>query len=363
MPLLKRGSRGPSVVRLQHLLNERLEPSPRLRADGIFGSRTDAAVRDFQTNRGLDVDGIVGPNTWGELRRGDRRVIRLPTLYLGRSVSNSTPRRTSRGTGTGGIGVSDPGPARTGVSGWSSSSEQMFLARLWDNLDRFTQVVGTLGSVPRDLAEQNVLPNLFRPGPVREGDHVRVKALLQVWWGVTGQPPRAGMTAGSLSTRYLDLQLVNRLIGEEGRVAELTGEAPGESMSFWDVISGEADRHRDAVVASLRRIMESECTAHLHLGLREAAHLYSVEPGDSDSPELLNRRFSALLRWDTLHCFGLVAKVTWLINMYSMIRHGGHLGLGLTMVAAGSWLAAHERSGIYGLYGIQSREVPVTVGS
>ena len=35
--------------------------------DGIFGSKTTAAVRDFQSNNGLSVDGIVGPNTWRTL--------------------------------------------------------------------------------------------------------------------------------------------------------------------------------------------------------------------------------------------------------------------------------------------------------
>src|SRR3954453_17871892 len=54
--LLRAGSTGPDVVRVQTALGQ----TP----DGLFGSRTDAAVRVFQSRNGLLVDGIVGPQTW-----------------------------------------------------------------------------------------------------------------------------------------------------------------------------------------------------------------------------------------------------------------------------------------------------------
>ena len=58
------GSSGNDVSELQRILNEN---GYNLDVDGIFGSQTQAAVTDYQTNRGLDIDGIVGPQTWGSL--------------------------------------------------------------------------------------------------------------------------------------------------------------------------------------------------------------------------------------------------------------------------------------------------------
>ena len=66
-PTLRRGSRGPDVIRLQRLLNQKVVPSPNLTADGDFGQRTELAVRAFQTRNHLMADGVVGTNTWAKL--------------------------------------------------------------------------------------------------------------------------------------------------------------------------------------------------------------------------------------------------------------------------------------------------------
>lgn len=64
---VKSGSKGSSVSELQTLLNDK---GYDLSVDGIFGSKTQAAVRDYQSKNGLSVDGIVGKNTWNALTGG-----------------------------------------------------------------------------------------------------------------------------------------------------------------------------------------------------------------------------------------------------------------------------------------------------
>jgi peptidoglycan hydrolase-like protein with peptidoglycan-binding domain len=65
MDMLRSGSTGETVETLQKkLLALGINPGP---VDGVFGSKTDAAVRRFQEREGLQADGIVGPQTFGAL--------------------------------------------------------------------------------------------------------------------------------------------------------------------------------------------------------------------------------------------------------------------------------------------------------
>ena len=64
MPLIKKGSKGDAVKKLQEMLNAK---GYKLTEDGDFGSKTEAAVKAYQRANGLEVDGEVGPMTWGVL--------------------------------------------------------------------------------------------------------------------------------------------------------------------------------------------------------------------------------------------------------------------------------------------------------
>jgi len=64
-PVLRRGDRGEAVRRLQTLLlNRGIDPGP---IDGIFGFKTETAVRTFQSRSGLVVTGIATVQTWTAL--------------------------------------------------------------------------------------------------------------------------------------------------------------------------------------------------------------------------------------------------------------------------------------------------------
>lgn len=62
--LLRQGDAGDTVSTLQYLLRAH---GYIVAADGDFGPETDAAVRGFQTSRGLIADGVVGTHTWTAL--------------------------------------------------------------------------------------------------------------------------------------------------------------------------------------------------------------------------------------------------------------------------------------------------------
>ena len=65
MILLKRGSSGPAVKELQRLLTQCGYGCGNI--DGIFGPKTEEAVKNFQRDHGLEADGIAGEKTQDEL--------------------------------------------------------------------------------------------------------------------------------------------------------------------------------------------------------------------------------------------------------------------------------------------------------
>ena len=61
--LLRTGSKGTEVTRVQHILNKIKIAKTPLKLDGDFGPKTLDAVKAFQLSEGTAADGIVGPET------------------------------------------------------------------------------------------------------------------------------------------------------------------------------------------------------------------------------------------------------------------------------------------------------------
>ncbi|MBX6354053.1 MAG: peptidoglycan-binding protein [Thermoflavifilum sp.] len=81
---LKQGSRGTAVTQVQSRLNALGFAVGTV--DGVFGSKTATAVRNFQRAHHLTVDGVVGPATW-------------KALFGGSTTSGGTSPSTSRSGG------------------------------------------------------------------------------------------------------------------------------------------------------------------------------------------------------------------------------------------------------------------------
>ena len=65
-PVLRRGSKGDAVVKLQQALRK---VGFMVASDGDFGAGTEVAVAKFQSDQKLTTDGIVGPGTWAALNK------------------------------------------------------------------------------------------------------------------------------------------------------------------------------------------------------------------------------------------------------------------------------------------------------
>ena len=97
MPLYQRGSTGPEVERIQDRLQDRGHYHGPL--DGIYGGGTESAVRAFQRAAEIQVDGIVGPQTWEHLFEGEEisepAILDEPLDYRSLALTGSFETGTS----------------------------------------------------------------------------------------------------------------------------------------------------------------------------------------------------------------------------------------------------------------------------
>ena len=91
MRIFRMGDSGPEISDIQSRLTALGAEIEGEELVGVFGSSTQAAVRWFQQDRHLQVDGLVGPDTWEQLveagwRLGDRTLYHRAPMFRGDDV-------------------------------------------------------------------------------------------------------------------------------------------------------------------------------------------------------------------------------------------------------------------------------------
>jgi N-acetylmuramoyl-L-alanine amidase len=127
---------GDDVAALQQrLLDLGFDPG---RCDGIFGARTEAALREFQRNVGLPADGILGPTTLAALQRLAR------TVTGGSPSARREEEQLRRGTGSlsGRVVALDPGHGGDDLGACAHGLAESEVA-----LDLATRIEGRLGAL------------------------------------------------------------------------------------------------------------------------------------------------------------------------------------------------------------------------
>lgn len=96
MQTLRIGNKGSEVILLQQKLG--------IKADGIFGPRTEAAVKKYQSGHGCTPDGIVGSHTWDALgiqtgvgRLIDEIIIHCSATKEGKEISSDSIDSSHKG--------------------------------------------------------------------------------------------------------------------------------------------------------------------------------------------------------------------------------------------------------------------------
>ena len=92
-PQIQYGAKGDFVTELQTALNKH---GYNLSVDGEWGDKTQAAVLDFQENNKLQVDGIVGTETWGALFPEATTTAKKTTTSSNKSSNKNSNKTTTK---------------------------------------------------------------------------------------------------------------------------------------------------------------------------------------------------------------------------------------------------------------------------
>ena len=136
-PLLKKGSSGLAVKQLQQALSD-LGYHPGA-ADGQFGSKTEAAVKSFQGDHDIAVDGIVGDITWLNIDEADTSNPTIKKGSTGNPVRRAQKRLTLGGYDTGGVdgifGANTESAVKRFQKDFGLTQDGIVGPKTWDKID------------------------------------------------------------------------------------------------------------------------------------------------------------------------------------------------------------------------------------
>ncbi len=130
------GSSGDEVKKLQKSLNQK---GYSLDVDGNFGSKTQAAVKDYQKKNGLSVDGIVGNLTWGSLNKINSSKLNDSNVYQSNNIkkNNNTAVTTFQYTKAKPVYKQSEAlkSAEAQLKDWENSKPSKYESRYSDKID------------------------------------------------------------------------------------------------------------------------------------------------------------------------------------------------------------------------------------
>ena len=89
---IRKGNKGELVKKCQQLLVKHGYSLGICGVDGDFGTATEKAVKEFQKDNGLKVDGIVGESTWAALEK-EQQYYRVTVSHVTKNVAEEIKKK------------------------------------------------------------------------------------------------------------------------------------------------------------------------------------------------------------------------------------------------------------------------------
>jgi len=238
---LSYGSQGDEVKKLQKKLNEQ---GYNLVVDGIYGSQTQSAVKDYQKKNNLSVDGIVGSQTRGSLGYGTPKTT---DTAVATKQNNTAAKQPARPTYTESQAVKDSSEA---VKKWEVDKPGEYKGSYQEQIDTLLNQILNGEKFSYDV-NADALYNQYKDKYIKQGQQAMQDTMGQAAALTGGYGSSYATTAGSQAYQSY-LEQLNDIVPQLQEAAykrylqEKSGEREALSLlkNFDEM---EYARHRDSV--------------------------------------------------------------------------------------------------------------------